>query len=128
VGQGGWLPPVPPDATPGYGPPPPGYGPPPPGGWHAPPVDEDDNNVALVSFWVGASGAFILYISQGFGAPLSLILGVISLICGLRARRRIKSGETQKHSMWAEVGLALGGVVSALSVIVGAIVAVVELA
>jgi hypothetical protein len=99
-----WLPPVPP-------------GPPP----------RDPNQIAFVGGVLSIIGASILWVSNGLAAPLSLGLGVAGTVCAKVARDRVKRGETDQNSMWADVGLAVGGVCTALSAIVFVIVAVVLL-
>jgi hypothetical protein len=90
------------------------------------------NEVALVGFWIAASGAFMLYMSvdafeSAVAAPLSLLLGLAGAICAWVGRRRIKRGQTIRHSMWADVGLAVGAACVVLSLI-AVVVLVVSLA
>jgi hypothetical protein len=102
VGPEGWLPPVPP-------------GPPP----------RDPNTIAFTGGVLSIAGASVLYISNGFGAPLSLALGIAGTVCAKIARDRIRRGETDQNSMWADVALAVGGLCVALSVIACIVVALV---
>lgn len=102
VGPEGWLPPVPP-------------GPPP----------RDPNQIAFVGGVLSVAGASILYISNGFGAPLSLALGIAGTVCAKIARDRIKRGETDQNTMWADVGLAVGGVCAGFSLLACIVVAIV---
>ena len=102
VGPEGWLPPAPP-------------GPPP----------RDPNSIAFTGGVLSIAGASILWISNGLGAPLSLALGVAGTICAHIARRRIKRGETDQNTMWADVGLAIGGVCAGVSLLASIALAVV---
>lgn len=82
--------------------------------------------IAFVSFVLSAAGAAVLYIFVVL-APLSLALGLAGTICAWIGRQRIKRGETNADPMWAEVGLAVGGLCSALSLIVLVVIVVVAL-
>ncbi|HEX2126230.1 MAG TPA: hypothetical protein VHF45_06705 [Thermoleophilaceae bacterium] len=115
--------------TGGYPGPPPGapgggWGPPTPTGGGGPPTPVGDKNtIAFVSFLLSASGAAVLYIFVVL-APVSLALGVAGTICAWIARQRIKRGETNADPMWADVGLAVGGVCTGVSLIVFVVIAV----
>jgi hypothetical protein len=69
----------------------------------------------------------VLYISNGFLAPLSLALGVAGTICAWIGRQRIKRGETNADPMWSEVGLAVGGLCAGISLIVFIVIIVLVL-
>lgn len=102
-----------------------GWEPPTPGGGGGPPIPvEDKNTIAFVSFMLSAAGASVLYLSNGLLAPLSLALGIAGTVCAWIARQRIKRGETNADTMWSEVGLAVGGLCTGLSLIVFIVIVV----
>ena len=103
-----------------WGPPAPGggWGPPTPGGGGGPPTPvRDKNTIAFVSGVLSTAGASVLYLSNGILAPLSLALGVAATICAWIGRQRIKRGESNADPMWSDVGLAVGGACTGLSLI-----------
>ena len=87
----------------------------------------DPNTIAFVSGFFALAGAGLLYYSNGISAPVSLALGIVGTICAWIGRQRVKRGETTNNAMWADVGLAVGGLTAGLSLIVTIILAIVVL-
>jgi hypothetical protein len=75
------------------------------------------NTIAYVSFFFSTAAATLLYIHP-FLAPGALALGIVGTVCAWIGRQRVKRGETTHNAMWADVGLAVGGLAAGVSLLV----------
>ena len=89
--------------------------PPPP--WPDPAEGGDRNTIAYVSFFFSTAAATLLYVHP-FLAPGALALGIVGTVCAWIGRQRVKRGETTHNAMWADVGLAVGGLATGASLLV----------
>lgn len=88
--------------------------PPPPGEFPA--EAGPRNQIAFVSFFFSTAAATLLYVHPVL-APGALALGIVGTVCAWIGRQRVKRGETMHNAMWADVGLAVGGLAAGVSLL-----------
>ncbi len=89
-------------------------------GFYPPAEVEPDNGPAVTGFVLALAGLGLLLYFAGFSAPLALVVGVFAVIYARRGRRKVESGETNKHAGLADAAFWLGIATVVLSLLAAA--------